>query len=163
MDSYLQVRTNEADKEAAAEILAELGTTTSAVVNMLLKQIIRTRSIPFEIRLDDNNTKKISKYRVNDVKAVLQNVTASIDEIWVFGSTVTDFCRPESDLDLCIIGQTTLEEESKIYKSTQCSVDIITESKEGFEKAALIPGSVYNEVKTKGILIYRKGENVNWE
>lgn len=50
-NSYLQVRTNEEDKIKASAILEELGTNLSAVVNMLLKQIIITKSIPFEIKL----------------------------------------------------------------------------------------------------------------
>ena len=49
--SLLQVRTNAADREKAAEILESLGTNLSAVVNMLLKQIILTESIPFDIKL----------------------------------------------------------------------------------------------------------------
>ena len=49
--SLLQVRTNAADREKAAEILEALGTNLSAVVNMLLKQIIITESIPFEVKL----------------------------------------------------------------------------------------------------------------
>ena len=50
-NSYLQVRTNEEDKIRASAILEELGTNLSAVVNMLLKQIIITKSIPFEVKL----------------------------------------------------------------------------------------------------------------
>ena len=49
--SMLQVRTDAADREKAAEILESLGTNLSAVVNMLLKQIILTESIPFDIKL----------------------------------------------------------------------------------------------------------------
>lgn len=49
--SMLQVRTDPADREKAAAILDSLGTNLSAVVNMLLKQIIITESIPFEIKL----------------------------------------------------------------------------------------------------------------
>ena len=49
--SMLQVRTDPVDREKAAEILNSLGTNLSAVVNMLLKQIIITESIPFEIKL----------------------------------------------------------------------------------------------------------------
>ena len=48
--SLLQVRTDPQDRERAAEILDSLGTNISAVVNMLLKQIIMTESIPFEIK-----------------------------------------------------------------------------------------------------------------
>ena len=49
--SMLHVRTDAADREKAAAILESLGTNLSAVVNMLLKQIILTRSIPFEVKL----------------------------------------------------------------------------------------------------------------
>ncbi len=50
--SLLQVRTDPADREKAAAILESLGTNLSAVVNMLLKQIIITESIPFEVKLN---------------------------------------------------------------------------------------------------------------
>ena len=49
--SVLQVRIDPADREKAAAILDSLGTNLSAVVNMLLKQIIITESIPFEVKL----------------------------------------------------------------------------------------------------------------
>ncbi len=54
MTTYLQVRTNEADKEAAGRILEQLGTNFSSVINMLLKQIVLTKSIPFDIKLPNN-------------------------------------------------------------------------------------------------------------
>ena len=50
--SMLQVRTDPNDRERAAAILDSLGTNLSAVVNMLLKQIIITESIPFEVKLN---------------------------------------------------------------------------------------------------------------
>lgn len=49
--TFLQVRTEAKDKEQASAILEELGTNLSSVVNMLLKQIIMTKSIPFEIKI----------------------------------------------------------------------------------------------------------------
>ena len=49
-NSFLQVRVNEEDKERASQILDHLGTNLSTVVNMLIKQIIITESIPFEIK-----------------------------------------------------------------------------------------------------------------
>ena len=51
--TYIQVRAEERDKELASEILEKLGTNLSTVVNMLLKQIIITKSIPFDIKLND--------------------------------------------------------------------------------------------------------------
>ena len=50
-NSFLQVRVNETDKERASQILENLGTNLSTVVNMLIKQIILTESIPFEIKM----------------------------------------------------------------------------------------------------------------
>ena len=50
-NAFLQVRVNEADKEKASQILDHLGTNLSAVVNMLIKQIIITESIPFEVKM----------------------------------------------------------------------------------------------------------------
>lgn len=51
-NSFLQVRVNEEDKEKASRILDGLGTNLSSVVNMLIKQIIITESIPFDIKLN---------------------------------------------------------------------------------------------------------------
>ena len=50
--SLLQVRTSAEDKEKASEILEKLGTNLSAVVNMMIKQIILTEGIPFEIKIN---------------------------------------------------------------------------------------------------------------
>ena len=160
-NSFIQVRTNEVDKEAAAAILDELGTNISAVVNMLLKQIIQTNGIPFEVRLSKD--KRISQYRIDDVKAILSIVPDSVEELWVFGSTVTEHCRPQSDLDICLVGNTTMEEESKLYKAAKCAVDIITETPEGFKNQQKVPGSIYKEVVEKGLLVYRKGEDAKWQ
>ena len=50
--SLLQVRTSAEDKEKASEILEKLGTNLSAVVNMMIKQIIFTEGIPFEVKIN---------------------------------------------------------------------------------------------------------------
>ena len=50
--SLLQVRTSSEDKEKASEILEKLGTNLSAVVNMMIKQIILTESISFEVKIN---------------------------------------------------------------------------------------------------------------
>ena len=50
--SLLQVRTSAEDKEKASEILEKLGTNLSAVVNMMIKQIILTEGIPFEVKIN---------------------------------------------------------------------------------------------------------------
>ena len=64
--TFLQVRTDAKDKEQASVILEELGTNLSSVVNMLLKQIILTKSIPFEIKIPRLYT---SEEQVSEVSA----------------------------------------------------------------------------------------------
>lgn len=54
--TFLQVRTDEEIKEQASRILDELGTNLSSVVNLLLHQIVLTKSIPFEIKLPQRYT-----------------------------------------------------------------------------------------------------------
>lgn len=79
-NSYLQVRTNEADKEQAGAILEELGTNLSTVVNMLLKQIILTKSVPFEIKLNRPYTKD---EMLSEVHATMkmENMELTTDDI----------------------------------------------------------------------------------
>lgn len=64
---FLQVRTDEKVKEQASLIAEELGTNLSAVVNMLLKQMILTKSIPFEVKLPQKYTDEeiIAEYDEN--------------------------------------------------------------------------------------------------
>lgn len=66
--TFLQVRTDKVDKEKASAILESLGTNLSSVVNMLLKQIIMTKSIPFEVKMTPN-------YSMNEV---IKEVQASL-------------------------------------------------------------------------------------
>jgi addiction module RelB/DinJ family antitoxin len=79
-NSYIQVRTNEADKEQAGAILEELGTNLSTVINMLLKQIILTKSIPFEIKLKPPYTKEEA---ISEVQASMkmENMELDTDEV----------------------------------------------------------------------------------
>ncbi|MGI6556832.1 MAG: type II toxin-antitoxin system RelB/DinJ family antitoxin [Pseudoramibacter sp.] len=49
--TYIQIRTDEKDKQEASKILKELGTNLSAVLNMTIKQIILQRRIPFDVAL----------------------------------------------------------------------------------------------------------------
>lgn len=67
--SLLQVRTSAEDKEKASAILEKLGTNLSAVVNMMIKQIILTESIPFEIKM--NHCAYPSAEAVREVEATM--------------------------------------------------------------------------------------------
>lgn len=67
--TFLQVRTDEKDKEQASVILEELGTNLSSVVNMLLKQIIMTKSIPFEVKMPQAYT---AEEKTEEIKASME-------------------------------------------------------------------------------------------
>lgn len=67
--SLLQVRTSAEDKEKASAILEKLGTNLSAVVNMLIRQIIITEGIPFEVKL--NRLVYSAEEAVNEVRATM--------------------------------------------------------------------------------------------
>ena len=67
--SLLQVRTSSEDKEKASEILEKLGTNLSAVVNMMIKQIILTESIPFEVKI--NHSAYSAREAIKEVEATM--------------------------------------------------------------------------------------------
>ena len=52
-NATLIVRVDPDDKKEAAEILDSLGLNLSTAVNMLLKQIILRKSIPFKVATED--------------------------------------------------------------------------------------------------------------
>lgn len=67
--SLLQVRTSVEDKEKASAILEKLGTNLSAVVNMLIKQIIITEGIPFEEKI--GRPVYSAEEAINEVRATM--------------------------------------------------------------------------------------------
>ena len=75
--TFLQVRTDERDKEQASVILEELGTNLSSVVNMLLKQIIMTKSIPFEVKMPQAYTEQ---EKAEEVKASMEMERLTLTE-----------------------------------------------------------------------------------
>lgn len=79
--TYIQVRAEENDKELASEILEKLGTNLSTVVNMLLKQIIMTKSIPFEVKL--NETSYTEDEAISEIVATLamENMNLTKEDI----------------------------------------------------------------------------------
>ena len=54
----LNIRTNKELKDSVGDILHDLGLNHSTVVNMLYKQILLLKEIPFAIKLPNEETKK---------------------------------------------------------------------------------------------------------
>lgn len=78
--TFIQVRAEEKDKEQASEILENLGTNLSSVVNMLLKQIIMTKSIPFEVKIPETYT---PEEMISEIKATMamENMPLTAEDI----------------------------------------------------------------------------------
>jgi DNA-damage-inducible protein J len=54
----VRARTDETLKEQAESILNELGITTTELINLLLRQVVLTRSVPFPVRIPNARTRK---------------------------------------------------------------------------------------------------------
>lgn len=74
--TYIQIRTDEKDKQEVSKILNELGTNLSAVLNMTIRQIILQRRIPFDIALPKDSA-------VSSVAAsmAIENMKLTVDQI----------------------------------------------------------------------------------
>lgn len=60
----LNIRTDQAVKQASEQIFSELGLNMTTAINMFLKQAIRTNGIPFELKLDSPN--KITRTAIEE-------------------------------------------------------------------------------------------------
>lgn len=79
--SLLQVRTSLEDKEKASEILEKLGTNLSAVVNMMIKQIILTESIPFEVKINHSAYSSAEAIREVEASMALEDMDLTEEEV----------------------------------------------------------------------------------
>ena len=78
----INVNVDDKVKEQAKETLDYLGTNFTNVINMLLRQIILTGSIPFEIKIPKLNDETI-KAIVNAEKEIgLSKEYSNLDEMW---------------------------------------------------------------------------------
>lgn len=106
------------------------------------------------------NLKYVHPSKQEAVKEILEIIPDSLEELWLFGSSVTGSCKESSDIDLCLVGNTTHEEEKLIYMTPKCAVDIIRETPEGFLEEQSKKESIYKQVYDTGVLIYKKGVGI---
>ncbi len=60
----MNIRMDSEVKKQAQEIFSELGMDTTTAVNIFLRQVIRTHSIPFPLQLDTPNS--VTKVAIDD-------------------------------------------------------------------------------------------------
>jgi len=157
----IHVRMDERVKEEAIEVFDNLGISVADAITMYFKQVALKNGIPFElsaVKTPRTNFERVSEYKCEDLQKVLDVIPDSIDELWVFGSAVTKFCRPDSDLDVCVIGDNISKEDRKILAhAPRYGMDLINATHEEFLRESKEKGSIFNEIYTKGLLIYKKG------
>ncbi len=78
----INVNVDEKVKEQAKETLDYLGTNFTNVINMLLRQIILTESIPFEIRIPKLNNETIKAIKDAENGIGLSKGYTDLDEMW---------------------------------------------------------------------------------
>ncbi len=157
----VHVRVDEQIKEDAVRVLDALGISVSEAITMYFKQVALKNGIPFELTADRKpvtNLEKVSGFKQEDLRKVLDVLPDSVDELWVFGSAVTQYCRPDSDLDVCVIGDSITKEDRKtLAHAPRYGMDLINTTHPEFDRESLEKGSIFNEIKNKGLLVYKKG------
>jgi addiction module RelB/DinJ family antitoxin len=78
----INVNVDEKIKEQAKETLDNLGTNFTNVINMLLRQIILTESIPFEIKVPKLNTETIKAIEDAEKGIGLSKGYTNLNEMW---------------------------------------------------------------------------------
>ena len=78
----INVNVDDKVKEQAKETLEYLGTNFTNVINMLLRQIILTESIPFEIKVPKLNNETIKAIKDAENGIGLSKGYTNLDEMW---------------------------------------------------------------------------------
>jgi DNA-damage-inducible protein J len=71
--AFVRARIDEALKDEAAEVLAEMGLTVSDVVRMTLTRVAKDRALPFELKIPNPETRKA----MEESRAMMQKRQAS--------------------------------------------------------------------------------------
>ena len=160
----IHVRMDEEVKNDAIEVFDALGLSVAEAVTIYFKQVALKNSIPFELTAEavpKNNFERVNALKRDELQKVLDVLPDSVDELWVFGSAVTPYCRPDSDIDVCVVGDNiTKADRRTMAHAPRYGMDLVDVSHEQFETEREIRGSIFNEVFTKGLLIYRKGDGL---
>lgn len=157
----IHVRMDETLKNDAIKVFDELGVGVAEAITMYFKQVALKKAIPFELNTETvfkTNFDKVSNLKKEDLQSVIDVLPDTVDELWVFGSAVTPYCRPDSDLDVCVVGEKiSREDRKKLAHAPRRGMDLLSITPDEFDKECSDKNSVYYDVRNKGLLIYKKG------
>jgi len=156
----IHVRIDEEIKEEAVEVLNAIGLSTADAITLYFRQIAINNAIPFSLsatKQNKTNFDRVNDIKKEDVKAVLSVIPDSVDELWIFGSAITEFCREDSDIDICVIGDNITREDRRVLAhAPRRGMDLLNVTHEEFERERGDKNSIYHAVFNKGLLLYKK-------
>ena len=79
-DARVNVRTNEAIKASAIDVLSELGMSLSDAINILLNQIVNTNGLPIDLNVPNKETVEAISEVENGL--VNENIYDSVDDLF---------------------------------------------------------------------------------
>jgi len=77
----LQIKVTPEVKKSASFIFEQMGLSTGDAVNLFLSQAIRTRSIPFDIKVDNFTDKTVAALEEIDRKITANDTSARYDNV----------------------------------------------------------------------------------
>ncbi|MBR1633989.1 MAG: nucleotidyltransferase domain-containing protein [Lachnospiraceae bacterium] len=100
------------------------------------------------------NIDKVNGIKRDQVSSCIEIVKTlpRIKRMIIFGSSVTDYCRKDSDIDICLDiegstkGMDLFEVSSNISKACDYNCDMLTYGK--------LHGKIKEEIDTKGVVVY---------
>ena len=157
----IHARMDEKIKNDAVAVFDALGLSVAEAITIYFRQVSLKNGIPFELTaspIPKSNFDKVNSIKRDELQKVLDVLPDSVDELWVFGSAVTPYCRPDSDIDVCIVGDNITKADRKvIFAAPRYGMDLIDVTHEQFQAERDDLGSIFYQVYTKGLLIYKKG------
>ncbi|MGL4737236.1 MAG: nucleotidyltransferase domain-containing protein [Cellulosilyticaceae bacterium] len=106
----------------------------------------------------------VSPLKQQEIKVLIEHVPECVEMLILFGSTITDCCRPMSDIDLLIIGNHLEEHEAELIayrKRVKSAMDLLMMSLEQLKEAVQSDLPFYKEIYQKGIVIYEKSQELS--
>ncbi len=116
--------------------------------------------IPFE--LENGNTIQISEYKIDRLKKYVEMFSTlnGIDRVILFGSSLEERCRKDSDMDFCLLytdKQKKLYRENlqklwSLYPESSCDDFLSFDAKQYDQGDNLY--TIMQDVKNKGVVVY---------
>ena len=159
----IHVRMDEQVKDEALVVFDTLGMTAAEAITLYFRQVAINQGLPFELSTKPRQTaavgiERVSAFKRKQLDNLLRSLPDSVDQVWVFGSAVTPYCRPDSDLDICLVGESISHEEQKrLFATPGGPIDLLTATHEELRVQAADAGSVYYDIVHKGVLVHQKG------